>query len=149
MNLWDVMVSIFWFMLLVAWFWLMIIILNDLFRDRSASGFAKAAWCLFVIILPWIGSLTYLLVRGRGMGERATAEAAHNEQAFRSYVQDVTSTSGTGVADELSRLADLRDQGRISPEDYEQAKQRVLGTSPTPTSLAPTHAGAAPNNLPV
>ena len=138
MNLWDVMVSIFWFMLLVAWFWLLITILTDLFRDDSLSGIAKASWCLFVIILPWIGSLTYLLVRGRSMGERAAAEAARNEKAFRSYVQNVASSgSGTGVVDELSRLADMRDQGRISPEDYELAKARILG-SPAPAS-APTN----------
>ena len=144
MNLWDVLVSIFWFMILVAWFWLLIIIMNDLFRDRSLSGFAKALWCLFVIILPWIGTLTYLLVRGRSMGERANAEADRNEKAFRSYVQNVAATgSGGGVADELTRLADMRDQGRISSQDYELAKQRVLGGD-QPAAPAPTHSATAP-----
>ena len=145
MNLWDVLVSIFWFMILVAWFWLLIIIMNDLFRDRDTSGFAKAVWCLFVIILPWIGTLTYLLVRGRGMGERANAEADRNDKLFRNYVQSVASTgSGGGVADELTRLADLRDQGRISAQDYELAKQQVLGTGPSAVSTPPTHAATPP-----
>ncbi|NUR09675.1 MAG: SHOCT domain-containing protein [Nocardioidaceae bacterium] len=147
MSLWDVLVSIFWFMLLVAWFWLLITIITDLFRDNDLSGLAKAAWCIFVILLPWLGVLTYLLVRGRSMGDRAAAEAARNEQAFRSYVRDVAATNGGGgVADELGRLADLRDQGRITTEEYEQAKQRVLGGGPTAAATPPAHsAGTAPN----
>ena len=125
MSLWDVMVSIFWFMLLVAWFWLMIVILTDLFRDRDLSGVAKAAWCIFVIVLPWLGVLVYLIVRGRSMNERALRESQESEQAFRHYVRTV-SGQGPGVADEIAKLADLRDRGVISAEDYESAKNQVL-----------------------
>jgi hypothetical protein len=129
MDLWDVMISIFWFMLLVAWFWLLIAIISDLFRDQELSGWAKAAWCIFLIVVPWLGVLMYLIVRGRSMGERTAHEMARNEQAFRTYVQDVAA-SGGGVADELDRLATMRDQGKISAADYEQAKQKVLGSTP-------------------
>jgi hypothetical protein len=129
MDLWDVMISIFWFMLLVAWFWLLIAIISDLFRDAELSGWAKAAWCIFLIVVPWLGVLMYLIVRGRSMGERQAREMAQNEKAFRSYVQDVAS-SGGGVADELDRLVALRDQGKISPQDYELAKQKILGGTP-------------------
>jgi hypothetical protein len=130
MNLWDVMISIFWFMLLVAWFWLLISIISDLFRDEELSGWGKAAWCIFLIVVPWIGALTYLIARGRSMGERQSREMARNEQAFRAYVQEAAG-SGGGVADQLDRLTTLRDQGKISNEDYEQAKRQVLGGART------------------
>jgi hypothetical protein len=143
MNLWDLMVSIFWFMLLVAWFWLLIAIISDLFRDDELSGGAKAGWCIFVILIPWLGVLMYMIVRGRSMGERAARESARNEKAFRSYVRDAAS-SGGGVADELGRLADMRERQQITQEEYEQAKLRVLGggvsgaTATAPTATAPT-----------
>ena len=128
MPFWEVLVSIIWFMLLVAWFWLLIVIIGDLFRDRSLSGFAKAMWCIFLIVLPWVGVLCYLLVRGHLMGERASQEAANNEKAFRAYVQEAAGAPTTkGVADELAKLTDLRDRGVISSADYESAKARVLG----------------------
>lgn len=129
MDLWDVMISIFWFMLLVAWFWLLIAIISDLFRDEELSGWAKAAWCIFLIVVPWLGVLTYLIVRGRSMGERQARDMARNEQAFRAYVQEAAASGGggAGVADQLDRLAGLRDSGKITAEDYELAKQQVLG----------------------
>ena len=147
MNVWEVMVSIFWFMLLVAWFWLLIAIISDVFRDENLSGFAKAMWCIFVILLPWLGVLTYLIARGRTMQERSAREAARNEQMFRSYVRDVAaSDKGGGVADELSRLADMRDKGHLTPQEYEAAKQRVLGgttTAPSAQASPPQHAAAS------
>ena len=148
MSLWDVMVSIFWFMLLVAWFWLLISIITDVFRDDDMSGGAKAAWCIFVILLPWLGVLTYLIVRGRSMSERAGREAARNEQAFRSYVRNVAASESTGVSGELTKLADLRERGVLTPEEYDLAKQRVLGTvGPTPAAASQnaTTAGNMPN----
>jgi hypothetical protein len=135
MDLWDVMVSIFWFMMLVAWFWMLMMVFSDLFRDAELSGVAKAAWCCALLLLPWAGVLIYLLVRGRSMGDRAAAVAMRNEKAFRSYVQEAAS-SGGGVADELSRLTEMRDGGQITPQEYELAKQRVLGTGPTATPAA-------------
>lgn len=147
MSLWDVMVSIFWFMLLVAWFWLLMSIITDVFRDEDLSGGAKAAWCIFVILLPWVGVLTYLIVRGRSMSERASREAARNEQAFRSYVRDVAVSEPSGVSGDLTKLADMRERGLLTQEEYEQAKLRVLGTAgPTPAA-APQHAAVA-DNLP-
>ena len=125
MDLWELMVSIFWFMLLVAWFWLLIAIISDVFRDEELSGWGKGLWCLFVVLLPWLGVLCYLIARGRSMGERSVRQAARNEEHFRSYVRDVAG-SGTGVADELERLSRMRAEGTISDADYELAKQRVL-----------------------
>jgi hypothetical protein len=130
MSLWDVMLSMLWFMLLVAWFWLMITIVTDIFRDDDMSGFGKAAWCIFVVLLPWIGVLTYLLARGRSMTERTGREAARNEQAFRQYVREAAASDDSSIAGELARLTELHEQGKISAADYEMAKSRVLGQSP-------------------
>jgi hypothetical protein len=138
MNLWDVMVSIFWFMLLVAWFWLLISVIGDVFRDEELSGVAKAGWCTFVILLPWLGVLTYMIVRGKSMSERTTREAARNEQAFRSYVKDVAASEGSGgVTAELTQLAALRDQGVLTPDEYARAKERVLGSSAATATIPP------------
>lgn len=125
MTFWEIIGSIFWFMLLFAWIWLLITILSDIFRDRTMGGWGKALWVLFIIVLPWLGALIYLIARGGSMHERAVAQAQRNEDAFRQYVQQ---TAGAGsTADELGKLADLRDRGAISAEDYEKAKAKVLG----------------------
>ena len=91
--LWDILVSIFWFMLLFAWIWLLVMIFSDLFRDHEPSGWAKAAWVLFLVVLPWVGALVYLIARGRSMNERAREQAVRNQQDFRRYVQGVTGSS--------------------------------------------------------
>jgi Short C-terminal domain/Phospholipase_D-nuclease N-terminal len=129
MDFWEAIGAIFWFMLLVAWFWLIIAIVTDLFRDRELSGVAKGLWCLFVILLPWLGVLFYLIALGRTMHERAAASAARDERQFREYVQDVAKPSS--VADELAKLTQLRDSGVISAADYEAAKGKLLGQTPT------------------
>ena len=126
MSLWDVLVSIFWFMLWVAWIWVLISIFGDLFRDHDLSGWGKALWTVFLIVLPWLGVLIYLIARGRSMNERARAQAQRNEQAFRQYVQQ-TAASSPSTADELAKLADLRDRGTISEQEFAQAKARLLG----------------------
>lgn len=123
-GFWDVIASMFWFMLLLSWIWLMIAILGDIFRDRGLSGGAKALWTLFIIFLPWIGSLAYLIVRGGSMHERSAQAAHDNEARMRAYVQNAAGTSS--VAEELKNLAALRDAGTITPEEYDQAKTKVL-----------------------
>jgi hypothetical protein len=132
MSFWNVIGEIFWFMLLVAWFWLLISIITDLFRDPELGGGAKAVWCLFLILLPWIGVVTYLIVRGTSMTGRSIAHAQKNEQAFQQYVRE-SAGSAPSVADELGKLADLHAAGKISDSDYAQAKAHVLGSGSVPT----------------
>lgn len=127
MSIWDIFLSIFWFMLLFAWIWLLITIFADLFRDHSLSGWAKAFWVLFIIIIPWLGALVYLIARGHSMNERAREQAGRQEQAFRQYVQQAAGSSSSSVADELAKLADLRDKGTLSPEEFDAAKAKLLG----------------------
>jgi len=123
-GLWDVFISMFWFMLLFAWISLIIHIFGDLFRDRSLSGGVKAMWAVLLVFLPWLGALIYLIVRGNSMNERAQKDAEDNEARLRSYVRE---TAGTpSAADELRKLAELRDGGVITAADYETAKAKVL-----------------------
>jgi hypothetical protein len=121
MSFGEFLLSIFWFMLLVAWIWLLISILTDVFRDDELSGWGKALWILFIIVIPWLGALVYLIARGNAMSERVRAR----EQGYRSY----PTPAAPSIADELTKLADLRDHGRITPDEYTQAKNRLLGTS--------------------
>lgn len=123
-GLWEVLVSTFWFMLLFAWIWLLIAILSDIFRDHELSGGAKALWTLFLVFLPWLGALIYLISRGKSMNERNIRAAKERDAQMRAYVQEAAGTSST--ADELRKLNELRDSGAISAEDFEKAKAKVL-----------------------
>jgi hypothetical protein len=132
MALWDILVSIFWFMVLFAWIWLLIMILNDIFRDHQLSGWGKALWTLFLIVLPWLGALVYLIARGGSMQDRAAAQTARSEEAFRQYVKQTAAEGKPTTADELVKLAALRDRGAISTEDYDRAKDMILNDERVP-----------------
>jgi Phospholipase_D-nuclease N-terminal len=146
MDLWELMVSILWFMLLVAWFSLLFSILGDLFRSDDLSGWSKAGWCVFVVLIPWLGVLTYLIVRGRSMSERAYARAGRYGNAYYDGEGPGYGAQGQGgVSGEISRLADMRNQGLLTPQEFDTAKAQVLGTSaPTPAQKKPAVAGNLP-----
>lgn len=116
--------TIFEIFLWVLWFWILIYVLMDLFRSHDLSGVAKALWFLFVLFIPLIGVLTYLIVRGGKMHEHAVQEAQSQDEAFRSYVQEAAGS--TNSADELAKLADLRDRGVITTAEFERAKAKIL-----------------------
>ena len=118
--------SMLWFFMFFIWLWLLISLFGDIFRSADLSGGAKAMWTIFIIILPFLGVLVYLIVRGNSMQERALKQAADQEAQFRGYVQTVAATSGGGSADELAKLADLRDKGVISDEEFQTAKAKAL-----------------------
>jgi hypothetical protein len=120
-GLWDVMVSIFWFTILLAWISLLIHILADIFRDDSLSGGMKALWTIFIILVPWLGALVYIISNGDSMNRR-NREAAMARMA----VYDSQRPPSTQVSEELRGLAELRDSGVLSPAEYEQAKAKVL-----------------------
>jgi Short C-terminal domain/Phospholipase_D-nuclease N-terminal len=105
---------------------LLIVVFSDIFRSRDLSGWAKALWTIFVIVLPYLGVFVYLIARGQRMHEHAERAAHQQDAAMRSYVGGVT-TPGGGTADEITRLADLRDKGVISEEDFQRGKAKVLG----------------------
>jgi type VI protein secretion system component VasK len=124
------LLNIFWsmfeFFLWVIWIWILIWVFIDIFRSRDLSGWAKALWFLFVLIIPLVGVLVYLIARGGSMHERAEQQAQAQDEAFRSYVQKAASDSPASTADQLAKLADLRDRGVISAEEFEREKAKVL-----------------------
>jgi membrane protein implicated in regulation of membrane protease activity len=111
--------------LFVIWFWILITVFIDIFRSQDLSGGAKALWFLFVLFIPLIGVLVYLIARGSSMQERATRQAQQQDQAFRSYVQEAAG-EGSSTADQLAKLADLRDRGVITPHEFESQKAKIL-----------------------
>ena len=117
---WTILVIFLW----VIWFWILITILIDLFRSHDLSGWAKALWFIFILILPLVGVLVYLIARGGNMHEHAARDAQLQEQQFRSYVQEAAGSQST--ADQLTKLADLRDRGVITAEEFEREKARIL-----------------------
>src|SRR5215469_8685648 len=116
--------TIFMIFLWVIWFWILITVFIDIFRSHDLSGWAKAAWFIFVLILPLLGVLVYLIARGNKMQDRWTRQAQQQDQQFRSYVQE-TASSGT-PADQLTKLADLRDRGVITAEEFDREKAKIL-----------------------
>src|SRR6201997_3141485 len=108
----------------VIWFWVLITIFIDLFRSHDLSGWAKALWFIFILLLPLIGVLVYLIARGGKMHERAARDARAQERELRRYVQDAASSGSS--ADQLAKLADLRDRGVITNEEFEREKAKVL-----------------------
>jgi len=123
----NVFWTIFEIFLWVIWIWILIWIFIDIFRSRDLSGWAKALWFLFVLFIPLIGVLVYLIVRGGSMHERAVQDAQRQDKEFRQYVQQAAATAPASTADQLSKLADLRDRGVISAEEFEREKAKVLG----------------------
>ena len=119
--------TMLWFFVFIAWLFLLFTLFADIFRSKDLGGWAKALWTLFIIILPILGSLVYLIVRGRSMHERAAEDYQEREKAFRSYVQEAAGPAGgAGVADELSKLAALRDSGALTADEFEAQKTKLL-----------------------
>ena len=123
MPLLDLFWSMLWFFLFFVWIWLLITIFADIFRSEI-SGWGKAGWTLFVIILPFLGVLIYLIANGDDMQTRTVQQASSREQAQREYIQSVSSSSSS--ADELSRFAALRDSGAITDEEFQAQKAKLL-----------------------
>ena len=119
--------SFLWFFLFFIWIWLLIVVFSDIFRSHDLSGWAKALWIIFVVIVPYLGVFVYLIARGGRMQEHAAADAKRQDTEFRQYVQSATASSSSNTADELARLADLRDKGVISEAEFQQAKAKTLG----------------------
>jgi hypothetical protein len=121
--------SIVWFTLFFIWIWLLIVVFGDIFRSPDLSGWAKAIWTVFVILLPYLGVFVYLIARGHKMSEHAIAQAQAMQEAQTDYIRSVATTAST-PADELAKLATLRDQGAISEAEFAAMKAKVVGGAP-------------------
>jgi hypothetical protein len=116
--------SMLWFFLFFMWIWLVIVIFGDIFRSQDLSGWGKAVWTIFVIFLPYLGVFVYLIARGKKIQQHTIEEAQAQDAALRQYVQQVAPSGG--AADEIARLADLRDKGVLSEAEFQQAKTKAL-----------------------
>jgi hypothetical protein len=122
----DIFLSMVYFFCWILWIFLLFWIIMDIFRSDDMGGWGKAGWLIFVIFLPLIGVLTYLIVRGRSMGDRQARQAKAQDEQFRAYVKDAAGSNGTSQSDELAKLAGLHDKGVLSDQEFEQAKAKVL-----------------------
>ena len=116
--------TIFMIFLWVIWFWILITVFIDLFRSHDLSGWAKAAWFIFILLIPLIGVLVYLIVRGGKMHQHQVQDAQAQDQQFRRYVQEAAGPQSS--ADELAKLAKLRDQGVLTAEEFDREKAKIL-----------------------
>ncbi len=110
--------------LFAAWLMILFVIIGDLFRDHSMSGWGKAGWTIFLIFVPFLAALIYLIARGSGMQERAIKQHEADQKQFDAYVKQAG--GGTSAADEVAKLAKLRDEGAISAEEFERQKAKAL-----------------------
>ncbi len=121
----DIFLSMMWFFLWTMWIFLVVWILMDVFRSDDMSGWAKAGWTIFIIFLPLLGVLVYLIARGHSMRDRQIREAEAADAKFRSRVQEAAG-SGTSPAAELSKLSELHDRGVLTDAEFEQQKNKIL-----------------------
>lgn len=120
----DAFWTMFMIFAFVIWFWLIIMIFMDIFRSHDIGGVAKTLWVVFVIFLPILGILVYLIARGGSMHERALKQAQDQQKAFDEYVRQTA--SGGGSADELAKLADLKAKGVLTDQEFEAQKAKLL-----------------------
>ena len=119
---WTIVEIFLW----VIWIWILITVFIDIFRSHDLSGGAKALWFVFVLFLPLVGVLVYLIARGSSMHERQIRQVQAQDEAVRSYIQDAAAGSPASTADQLEKLANLRDRGVITAEEFEREKAKIL-----------------------
>jgi hypothetical protein len=120
----DIIWTMFVFFAWVIWFWLLITVFSDLFRRHDISGWGKAAWSLFVIVLPYIGVFAYLISQGKEMAERRSAEMQASRASFDDYVRDVAANGG--ATGQIAKAKELLDSGAIDAAEFEQLKRTAL-----------------------
>ncbi len=116
--------AMLWFFMFIIWIWLLITIFVDIFRSHDMGGFAKAMWVLFVIVLPFLGVLVYVIARGHGMQERQLKEAAEAQKMQQEYIKEVAGSDST--ADQLTKLAALHDSGKLTDDEFASQKAKLL-----------------------
>lgn len=122
-NFGDLLLLVFEVFLFVAWIWILVAIISDLFRDHEMSGWAKGIWIIFLVFIPFLSALVYLIARGDGMRDRAIKAQSDAKKHFDEYVREQASSS---PAEELHKLNDLREKGALSQAEFDQAKAKLL-----------------------
>ncbi|MFZ4720163.1 MAG: SHOCT domain-containing protein [Ilumatobacteraceae bacterium] len=116
--------SMVWFFLFFMWIMLVFRVFGDIFRDSETGGFAKVLWIVFIIVLPFLGVFIYLIAKGQGMASRDVAAIKAQDDAAKQYIRQA---AGTSTADELARLAELKDKGVITDAEFASMKAKVIG----------------------
>ena len=122
----NALLTLLEFFFIVMYIWILIVILSDLFRDHEMSGWGKAAWFLFLIVIPYLSALIYLVARGEGMRDRAIKEQAEVKHNMDAYIRQQASAGS--AADELHKLSDLKDKGAITEAEFDAQKAKLLAT---------------------
>ena len=122
------LLALFEIFLFFAWFMCLFWIFGDIFRSKDLGGVARTLWVLFVIFVPWLGILVYLIARGRGMQERQLEQVIQMQRAQAEYIKSVAASSSTGAADQISSAKGLLDSGAITQAEFEQLKAKALAT---------------------
>jgi hypothetical protein len=120
----DVMWTMLVFFAWVIWFWLLITVFGDVFRRRDISGWGKAAWIIFVIVLPYLGVLVYLIAQHDGMAERNVKQVQQSKEQMDDYVRSVSAASDP--AEQIAKGKKLLDEGAITPSEFDALKQKAL-----------------------
>ena len=118
--------TMLWFFIWFVWIMALFRVIIDIFRSHDLGGVSKALWLIFVLLLPFLGVFVYLIARGSKMAQRDIAQAQAHDAAFADYVRQTASTSG-GTADELAKLADLKEKGLLTDDEFAQQKAKILG----------------------
>ena len=118
--------SMLWFFMFFIWIWLLITVFADIFRSHDMGGFAKAIWVIFVIVIPYLGVFVYLIARGHKMHEHAVEAMEAQQAANKAYIQQAAGTQAS-AADELARLADLKERGVIDDAEFQKLKAKAIG----------------------
>jgi hypothetical protein len=121
--LWDILIICAW----ILFIWLAITVFIDIFRRHDVSGWVKAAWVVFIVVIPWIGVLVYLIVNHAGMAERRTREARAAQDQFDQYVRHAAGTGGP--ASEIEKAKQLLDNGTITQAEFDAIKERILSAA--------------------
>ncbi|GAA3220564.1 SHOCT domain-containing protein [Actinocorallia longicatena] len=128
----DIFWSMFIFFMWIMWFVLLFRVISDIFRSNDLGGWAKAGWITFTILLPFLGVLVYVIVRGRSMTDRDVQQLQRRDEAFRAYVRDAAGDKpANNDAAQLATLADLRERGVLTEAEFQKAKAGIIGEQPT------------------
>ncbi|EDY47254.1 SHOCT domain-containing protein [Streptomyces clavuligerus] len=118
--------TVMWIFLWVMWFLLLFRVITDVFRDDSLNGWTKAGWLIFVLIVPFLGVLVYVIVRGKKMGTREIRHAQERQAAMDDYIRRTAGGDGGGSATELAKLSELKAKGDITEAEFQRAKEKIL-----------------------
>ena len=114
------------FFLFFAWIMCLFWIFGDIFRSKDIGGGAKTFWVLFVILIPWLGILVYLIARGKGMHERQLEQMKDVQRAQSEYIKSVAGSSSTNAADQIASAKGLLDSGTITQAEFDKLKAKAL-----------------------